>query len=68
MAQEATTTRDYEEQAARIADMESRLAQITDLASLFRDQVGTGPLVTNIRNGFHTILQIARGTVVTPIK
>lgn len=41
---------------------EARLAQIIDLASVYRDQVGTGPLLTNIRNGFQTIIDIGRGT------
>ena len=39
--------------------LEGRLRQIADLASICAEQVGTGPLLSNVRNGFVTIAGIA---------
>lgn len=52
----------WEKCEAHIADLESRLHQIADLASICAEQVGTGPLLTNVRNGFVTICKIATKT------
>lgn len=56
-----TTFNDKVGHEKTLSEHEKRLACIIDIASLMRDQVGTGPLLTNVRNGFQTILDIARG-------
>lgn len=48
------------EQSARIAELEAIINRINEHADVMRNQVGTGALVSNIRQGFQTIIEITR--------
>jgi myo-inositol catabolism protein IolC len=47
-------------QAGRIAKLEAILVRINEHADVMRNQVGTGQLVSDIRHGFDTIVQMTR--------
>ena len=44
----------------RNAELEAILARINEHADVMRNQVGTGPLVADIRHGFQKILDMTR--------
>lgn len=45
---------------ARIVELEGILVRINEHADVMRNQVGTGPLVSDIRHGFETIIRMTR--------